>query len=96
MTAGIARILRPGGILSLTFDYGGPGVHLMGKGPVQDPEHLLRSPADVHRHFCSTDVFEVVGNQQFFDNGKTYLAWPDDPAQKYSFGAMFLRKRADR
>jgi len=48
----------------------------MGNGPVQDPEHLLRSPADVHRHFCSTDVFEVVGNQQFFDNWKTYLAWP--------------------
>jgi hypothetical protein len=49
----------------------------------------------VHRHFFSTDAFEVVGNQQFFDNGKTYLAWPDDPEQKYSFGAVSLRKRAD-
>jgi hypothetical protein len=31
-----------------------------------------------------------------FAEGLRTLAWPDDPEQKYSFGAMFLRKRADR
>ena len=28
--------------------------------------------------------------------GLRTLAWPDDPEQTYSFGAIFLRKRADR
>lgn len=89
----IARVLKPGGILSLTFDYGGPGVNLGLSGPNYDPENLLRTPEDVHRHFHSCDRFEPLGNPEFVDNGKSYLVWPDDPAQSYSFGAMFLRKR---
>lgn len=89
----IARVLRPGGILSLTFDYGAPGVTLMGTGPSTEAAHRLQTPADVHRHFGSHESFEIVGNQDFFDNGRTYLAWPEDPSRRYSFGAIFLRRR---
>lgn len=88
----IARVLKPGGILSLTFDYGAPGVSLTGTGPNYNPRNLIRTLDDVHRHFLSSEFFEPVGNTRFFDNAKTYLAWPEDPSKKYSFGAVFLRK----
>jgi SAM-dependent methyltransferase len=89
----IARVLKPGGILSITFDYAAPGVHLAGKGPNYEPGNLIRTPDDVSRTFLSCDAYEPVGNAQFADNGKRYLAWPDDPEQKYTFGAVFLRKK---
>ena len=88
----IARVLKPGGILSLTFDYGGPGVNIGGSGPNYDPRNLIRTPDDVQRHFFSCDRFEPVGNARFSDNGKRYLVWPDDPNKEYTFGAVFLRK----
>ena len=88
----IARVLKPGGTLSLTFDYGAPGVHLAGTGPNYEPRNLIRTQNDIHDHFFSCDAYEPVGNARFFDNGKRYLAWPDDPDQKYTFGAVFLRK----
>ncbi len=88
----IARVLKPGGILSLTFDYGAPGVILMGSGPDYDTVNAIRSSEDVYRHLLSSDRFEPVGNVPFFDNGKTYLAWPPDPSQRYTFGAAFIRK----
>ncbi|MDW7710974.1 MAG: class I SAM-dependent methyltransferase [Deferrisomatales bacterium] len=88
----IARVLKPGGTLSLTFDYGAPGVYLSGRGPSCDPEHLLRTPEDVHRTFFSAPCFEPLGNTAFADNGKTYLVWPDKDRRPYTFGAVFLRK----
>jgi ubiquinone/menaquinone biosynthesis C-methylase UbiE len=88
----IGRVLRPGGILSLTFDYGAPGVVLGGTGPNYEPQNLIQSPEDVHRHFFSCDTLEPVGGGPFFDNGKRYLVWPDDPSRTYSFGAIFLQK----
>ena len=48
---------------------------------------------DVHRHFGSHEAFELVGNEEFFDNQRAYLAWPEDPTRRYSFGAVFLRRR---
>lgn len=88
----IARVLKPGGILALTFDYGAPGVHLADTGPNYEPENLIRTPEDVHRHFFSCDAYEPLGNPRFAENGKTYLVWPDDPSKTYTFGAVFLRK----
>jgi SAM-dependent methyltransferase len=88
----IARVLKPGGILSLTFDYGGPGVNLVGTGLNYDTRNLIRTPDDVQRHFFSCDRFEPVGGARFLDNGKRYLVWPDDPNERYTFGAVFLRK----
>jgi len=86
----IARVLKPGGILSLTFDYGAPAVFLASSGSSSDPEHLLRTPEDVYRHFFSCDALEPVGGPIFRDNTKRYLALPKDPSQRYTFGALFL------
>ena len=88
----IARVLKPGGVLSLTFDYGAPAVFLASTGSNSEPEHLIRTPEDVHRHFFSCDAFEPVGEADFHDNGKRYLALPQDPSQRYTFGAVFLRR----
>jgi len=88
----IARVLKPCGILAITFDYGAPGVFLADTGPNYEPSNIIRTPDDVKRHFLSSVYFEAVGNPQFADNGKTYLIWPDDPSKRYTFGAMFLRK----
>jgi ubiquinone/menaquinone biosynthesis C-methylase UbiE len=88
----IARVLKPGGVLSLTFDYGAPAVFLASSGASSDPEHLIRTPADVKRHFFSCDAFVPVGGPVFHDEGKRYLALPRDPRQRYTFGAVFLRR----
>jgi SAM-dependent methyltransferase len=88
----IGRVLKAGGILSLTFDFAGPGVSLAGSGLNYDPKNLIQSPDDVKRHFFSCDRFQPVGNSEFSDNGKRYLLWPDNPHQSYTFGAVFLRK----
>jgi SAM-dependent methyltransferase len=88
----IARVLKVGGVLSLTFDYGAPGVTLAGTGPNYEERNLIRTPDEVHRHFFQCDRYEPVGNTQFFDNEKTYLVWPDDTGHRYSFGSVFLRK----
>jgi ubiquinone/menaquinone biosynthesis C-methylase UbiE len=88
----IGRVLKPGGLLSLTFDYGAPAVFLASAGASTDPEHLIRTPADVQRHFFSCEAFEPVGGPVFHDNGRRYLALPQDPEQRYTFGAVFLRR----
>ena len=87
-------MLKPGGILSLTFDYGAPAVYLAGSGSNSEPEHLIRTPEDVRRNFISCEGFEPVGGDVFEDNGKRYLAMPRDAAERYTFGAVFLRKKA--
>jgi len=89
----IARVLKPGGILSLTFDYGAPAVFLASTGSSSDPEHLIRSPEDVCRHFFSSDILEPLGGTFFHDNGKRYLTLPQDLGHRYTFGAVFLRRR---
>jgi len=88
----IARVLKPGGVLAITFDYGAPGVFLADRGQNYEPQNLIRTPDDVCRHFLSSKYFKPIGNPSFSDNGKTYLTWPDDPSRKYTFGAVFLRR----
>lgn len=88
----IGRVLKAGGILSLTFDYGAPGVFLCDGGFNYEPDNQIRTPDDVCRHFISCPLFEPMGNLPFEDIGKTYLSWPPDPSNRYTFGAVFLRR----
>jgi len=92
----IARVLKPGGILALTFDYGAPAVFLASSGQSREPEHLIRTPEDVRRHFFGSECFEPLGGSVFHDNGQRYLALPRDPGERYTFGAVFLRKLTRR
>lgn len=87
----IARCLVPGGTLSVTFDYRGPGVALARGGLNYEAANLLRTPADIERNFLNTGMFEVMGNPNFDDNGQSYLKWPGSD-DRYTFGALFLRR----
>jgi len=90
--AEIARCLKPGGMICLTFDYRGPGVALSGASFDRSPEHLLNTPELVHHNFDGVHGLEVVGNSPFLDNGKSYLRAPEPGCEGYTFGAMFLRR----
>jgi len=88
----IARCLKSGGILSLTFDYRNPAPVVVGVGPDRRPENHLSSPDDVRRNFLSTGLFECIGNGDFHDNGQSYLVHPQIGNQPYTFGSLFLRR----
>ena len=88
----IARCLKPGGILSLTFDYKNPAPGVVGIGKDPSPRNAIRSEADIHRSFLGTGHFELIGNPVFKDNGFSYLQHPTFDNLPYSFGAVFLKK----
>ncbi len=89
----IARCLKPGGILSVTFDYRNPAPFVTGFGPDTRRKNQLSTEADIRRCFLAAGCFELLGNQEFFDNGKSYLVHPQHKSAPYTFGAVFLRKR---
>ncbi len=89
----IARCLKPNGILSITFDYRNPAPTVAGYGPDTRPRNQLSTREDIRRNFLSTDHFELLGNQEFYDNGKSYLVNPYFGNAPYTFGAIFLRKK---
>lgn len=89
----IARCLKPGGFLALTFDYRNPAPCVVGVGKDPRPRNALRSEADIHRSFLSSGLFRIVGNPLFHDNAKSYLRHPRDHRQPYTFGALFLQRQ---
>jgi ubiquinone/menaquinone biosynthesis C-methylase UbiE len=89
----IARCLKPGGFLALTFDYRNPAPCVGGVGKDPRPRNALRSEADIHRSFLSSGLFRIVGNPLFHDNAKSYLRHPRGHRQPYTFGALFLQRQ---
>jgi len=89
----IARCLKPGGILSITFDYRNPAPFVVGRGPDIRKRNQLTTEVGIKRAFLSSPHFALVGNQTFHDNGKSYLVHPLFDNAPYTFGAIFLRKR---
>ena len=86
----IARCLKPNGVLSLTFDYRNPAPHCARN----EPENQLKTKEDIKRIFLSTKHLELCGNQEFCDNGESYLVHPRLNNIPYTFGAIFLKKTA--
>ena len=89
----IARCLKPGGILSITFDYLNPAPWIMGKGPDTSAINAMKTEEDIRRNFLDTECFELLGNVDFHDNGQRYLVHPEFNDFPYTFGAIFLRKK---
>jgi len=89
----IARCLKPKGMLSITFDYKNPAPDVYPIGPDTSSENRPSTTEDIGRAFLSTGRFELVGNKEFFDNGKTYLMNPKFGNRPYTFGAIFLQKK---
>jgi len=61
----IRGLLRPGGRFCISFDYRNP-----------EPGMNIDSPEEVRRQFIEPLGLEVLGNQEFYDNGKRYLFHP--------------------
>lgn len=87
----IARVLKRGAPLSLTFDYRNPLLQVWGYGKDNRPRNRISTPEDVKNQFNSK-YYDIRGNEPFIDNGKNYLKHPKtgDP---YTFGAYFLKRR---
>jgi SAM-dependent methyltransferase len=88
----INRCLKPDGVLCVTFDYKNPAPAIAGYGPDTSKENRLSSEEDIIRNFFSNGYFELLGNQNFYDNGKSYLVHPEFNNAPYTFGAIFLKK----
>jgi SAM-dependent methyltransferase len=91
--AEIARCLKPGGVFSITFDYRNPAPGIVGYGKDTRPRNQLKTKADIRRSFLSGGHFDLMGNQEFYDNGESYLVHHRFDHTPYTFGAIFLRKR---
>jgi ubiquinone/menaquinone biosynthesis C-methylase UbiE len=89
----INRCLKPNGILSITFDYRNPAPSIAGFGPDTSKKNRLSTVEDIKRNFLKNGYFELLGNQDFYDNGKSYLVHPKFNNAPYTFGALFLKKR---
>ncbi len=90
----IARCLKPNGVLSITFDYRNPAPYIAGFGPDISKKNQLKTEEDIKRNFLSNGYFKLLGNQNFYDNGKPYLVHPQFNNAPYTFGAIFLKKRS--
>jgi 2-polyprenyl-3-methyl-5-hydroxy-6-metoxy-1,4-benzoquinol methylase len=94
----IHRCLKPQGQLCLTFDYMNPAPYVFNCNKFDDrPRNALDSPQRLKDVLLAGGLFELTGNQEFFDNGRRYLTPPPvaglENAADYTFGAMFLQKR---
>jgi surface carbohydrate biosynthesis protein len=89
----IARCLKPGGLLALTFDYRSPIPTATGADEPPPPHDALRSEADIHRHFLTTGGFRIAGNPLFHDNWRSYLRRSSDARKPYTLGAIILQRR---
>jgi len=88
----IARVLKPEGMLSMTFDYRNPAPSVSGFGPDTSKTNQLSTEEDLTRSFLSTGLFELVDDRAFHDNQESYLVHPNFDDAPYTFGAMFLKK----
>ncbi len=91
----MARCVKPGGVLSLTFDYRNPAPGVAGVGKDPRPRNALKTEADIHRSFLGTGRWRLMGNPVFADNGKSYLRHPLFGRTPYTFGAVFLERLAN-
>jgi hypothetical protein len=81
VAAGMARLLRPGGQLAITFDY---GENARSEAPV-------RTPSDVEALKQAIGL-PLLGNRDFVDDGRRYPISRTHPEQPFTFGSLFFEK----
>jgi SAM-dependent methyltransferase len=79
----LASVLRPGGVLALTFDYGS-------EAPV---EHALRTPEQVAEMVAAARL-EYLDGRPFQDAGERFALDRRHPGRRFTFASLFLRKPA--
>ena len=77
----LAGMLRPGGWLTVTFDY----------SPDAPVEGALRSPQDVQDLIDATGLIPADG-VAFHDTGERFVLDRKYPDSSFTFGSLFLRK----
>jgi SAM-dependent methyltransferase len=81
VAAGMARLLKPGGQLAITFDY---GENARSEAPV-------RTPADVEALKQAIGL-PLLGNPHFVDDGRRYPISRTHPEEPFTFGSLFFEK----
>jgi SAM-dependent methyltransferase len=81
VAARMAKLLKPGGLLALTFDY---GENARSEAP-------LRTRADVDDLIAAVGL-PLHGNERFEDDGRRYSISRRFPEQPFTFGSLFFRK----
>jgi SAM-dependent methyltransferase len=77
----LAALLRPGGVLAVTFDYGSDA-------PVAG---AVRTPEEVNRLVGGTGLTFLAGDA-FVDTGQRYPVDRRHPRNPFTFASLFLRK----
>jgi SAM-dependent methyltransferase len=77
----MAKLVRPGGQLAITFDY---GENARSEAPV-------RTPADVEALRRAIGL-PLLGNKGFEDDGRRYPISRTHPEQPFTFGSLFFEK----
>lgn len=79
----MARLLKPGGQLCLTFDY---GEQAPTEAPMYSPDHV--------KAIRDAVGLPLLDNQSLDDNGKRYPLNRRYPDKQYTFGSLFFGKPA--
>ena len=79
--ARLARLLRPGGVLVLTFDFGS---HAPQPGAVRSAEEVAQ--------LVAASGLAWMGGQAFRDTGERFALDRRYPGRKFTFGAAFLTR----
>ncbi len=79
----LGRMLAPGGMMCLTFDYGDDA-------PTEQP---MRRPADVEALREAVGL-PLWGNDSFLDTGSRYALNRKHPSMHYTFGSLFFQRPA--
>ncbi len=80
--ARLAKLLKPGGIIALTFDFGP-------EAPVND---AVRDLAEVERLVAATGL-DYLDGQPLNDTGERFALDRRHPARRFTFASLFLKKR---
>jgi SAM-dependent methyltransferase len=77
----MAKLLRPGGLMALTFDY---GANARSEAPMPGIEsvHALRAAVGL----------PLLGNETFEDDGRRYSISRRHPDRPFTFGSLFFEK----
>lgn len=80
----MARLLKPGGMLCVTFDY---GEHAPTEAPLHTMDHV--------RAIRDSIGLPLMGNQEFIDNGLRFPLDRKHSDARYTFGSMFFQQAVE-
>jgi len=77
----MAKLLKPGGLLAITFDY---GENARSEAPMPGPQAVEALKASIG--------LPLLGNRDFVDDGRRYPISRTHPEAPFTFGSLFFEK----